>query len=435
MAQSQQFLDDFQQKMDTLATVRRKLQASVQFKQQFTDELKTRLGGINAKVQQLTGLINDLKTKADNLQQQIGTNTSSVSDKEQEIETIKQQMANTLAEKDRVTQEFEQYKTESQNRINTLNQNIDKSEAQLRDLTQQKEQTENQLKALQTDIQASGDQKDQAHAAQLTQIAQDNQKQLELQEQQLRQKIDECEAKVTDLQAQLQAKTTEHQQTQQQLAEHQNTSQGQVADLQRQIDNLTRENQGLVQRLIAATEAINEANNELATIVDSVPNAQTKQEVDSLLNQITQQLEYSIQNISRAAQGQPMTQPQAVPPGQQYDVDTNFNNLMAIHANNTQTGQYTTFMRRIRNGRTVNSINQLINNAQKGDQAAIQQLKQVLQQNRLIVPAQRAGKRKTMKKNRKQKGGFTYKTNSKRKSITSKTSRRSSRTSSRKSSR
>jgi hypothetical protein len=109
---------------------------------------------------------------------------------------------------------------------------------------------------------------------------------------------------------------------------------------------------------------------------------------------------------------------------------------MAIHANNTQTNQYTTFIRTLkRRGALQNSINKIINNAQRGDQASIQQLKEILQQNRLIVPAQHAGKRKTMKKRRKQKGGFTYKTNSKRRSITSKASRRSSTNSSRKSSR
>lgn len=50
MDQSQQFLEDFQQKMDRLANIRRQLQASVQFKTQFTDELKSKLGEINGKL-------------------------------------------------------------------------------------------------------------------------------------------------------------------------------------------------------------------------------------------------------------------------------------------------------------------------------------------------------------------------------------------------
>ena len=165
-----------------------------------------------------------------------------------------------------------------------------------------------------------------------------------------------------------------------------------------------------------------------------------KEEVDALLNEITQQLEQSIQNISRAAQGQPPKGQQiAAAPLQQYDLDTNFNNLMAIHADNTQTGQYTAFIRNLRGkGKLQKSINDLINSAEKGNPDAIQQLKQVLQENTLIVPPQRAGKRhklKTMKKNRKQKGGFTYKLKSKRRSITSKSSRKSSRNTTRRSSR
>jgi chromosome segregation ATPase len=437
MAQTQQFLDEFQQKMDRLADIRRNLQASVQFKQQFTDELKTSLRGINDKVKQLSDLINNLKSKADNLEQQIGTNASSIGDKERQISEINQQMMNASAEKDRINQEFTQYKSTTENNLKGLYSEIDQLEAQLRDVTQQKESAENQTKALQADIQASGDQKDKEHAEQIDKIGQDNQRQLQEQEQQLTQKINDCEAKITDLQSQLQSKTDEHQQTSQQLDDHKTQTQGQVADLQKQIDELTKFNQELIQRLKTATEAINEANDELASIVESVPNAQTKQEVDSLLNQITQQLEDSILNISRAAQGQPMTNlVNIAPSGQPYDVETNFNNLMAIHANNTQTNQYTTFIRTLkRRGALQNSINKIINNAQRGDQASIQQLKEILQQNRLIVPAQHAGKRKTMKKRRKQKGGFTYKTNSKRRSITSKASRRSSTNSSRKSSR
>jgi hypothetical protein len=187
---------------------------------------------------------------------------------------------------------------------------------------------------------------------------------------------------------------------------------------------------------MTATEAINAANQELEAMAGSIEGAQSRQDIEGLLNEINEQLNRSIENISRSIQGQPM----AAAPGQQYDVESNFNNLMAIHANNTQTGEFTAFMRNnIReDGTLLNSINQLINNASNGKQTAIQGLKQILQRNRIIVPAQRAGKhkRKTMKKNRKQKGGFTYKTSSKRKSITSKstgTTRRSSRNSSRRS--
>jgi len=444
MAQSQQFLVEFQEKMDKLANIRRNLQTSIQFKQQFTNDIKTKLGEINNKVKLISGLIYELKTKVDNLQIQVGEHTTFIGDKERQIVEINQRISNTLAEKDRVTQEFNEHRDKTQSQITEQQNKIDNLEAQLRDLTQLKETADNQLKALQAEIQAKGDQKDRQHTEEIAKIAVKNQQQLQEQEEELTQRINECEGRITDFQNQLNQKENEHQQTQQQLDEKQNQSQEQVFELQNQISFLTQENDKLIQRLIAATQAINEANNELETIVNSVPNAQTKQEVDALLNEITQQLEQSIENISRATQGQIQNSTLLVnsPNNEQYNVETNFQNLMNIHANNTQYGEYSAFMRTLQNknkGQLMSAINQLIRNAQNGDKTSQVMLKQILEANKLIVkPPQRAGKhykRKTTKKNRKQKGGFIYKTSSKRRSITSKLPKKNLRNSTRRISR
>jgi len=444
MSNSQQFLDDFQEKMNRLADIRRNLQASVQFKQQFTDELKTKLGDINGKVKQLAGLINDLKTKADDLEKQVGTNTASISDRERQIGEINQQIANTSAEKDRITQEFNEHKNRTQTQINDNQNRIDQLEEQLRQLTEQlrvaneqKESAENNLKALQADTQAKGDEKDKAHAQALAQLAEENRQQLEQQQQQLTQRIDAADKQVTELQEQLRQKTDEHQQTQQQLGENQNQAQGQVAELQKQIDVLTQENQQLIQRLMAATQAINEANDELEAIVNSVPNAQTKQEVDALLNEITEQLEQSIQNISRAAQGQ-LPQGAQGAQGGQVNSNTNFE----ISGYNMNYGQIISQLDK--KAKQLARSNPTAENKYK---TALEQIRSnpantptILTNNVITIKAGPdgsgviSGGRKT-RKNRKQKGGFTYKVGVRRRSITSKSSRRTSRNSSRKSSR
>lgn len=437
MAQSQQFLDDFQEKMNRLADIRRNLQASIQFKQQFTDDLKTKLGEINGKVKQIAGLINNLKTKVDDLENQVGTNATSISDRERQIGEINQQIANTSAEKDRITQEFNDHKGRTQTQINEQQAKIDQLEEQLRQLTEhlrlaneQKESADNNLKALQADTQARGDEKDKAHAQALAQLAEENRQQLEQQQQQLTQRIDEADKQVTELQEQLRQKTAEYEQLQQQLGENQNQVQGRVAELQRQIDVLTQENQQLSQRLMSATQAINEANDELEVIVNSVPNAQTKQEVDALLNEITEQLEQSIQNISRAAQGQPLQ-------GGQIDPNTNFQ----ISGYNISYGQI--FSQLNRKSSQLARTNPGSDNKYK---TAFTQIKAsrdpaniptILNNNGIIIKAGPdgngliSGGRKT-RKNRKQKGGFTYKVGVKRRNIISTSkSRRSSRKSSR----
>ena len=151
-----------------------------------------------------------------------------------------------------------------------------------------------------------------------------------------------------------------------------------------------------------------------------VPSAQTKQEIETLLDDINTQISQSIQNIGSAAQGQ-------------YDVEANLNNLMKLHSLPDK-GQYLAFIKAIRDGQIQNMINQNINLAERGDTNAINLLKQILTTNtiRVYPPRNIGGKRRVTRKNRKQKGGFTYKPSSKRQSLTSRiTSKRSSRRSSR----
>ena len=442
------FLADFQAKMNRLGEIRGVLQNSIERRDQFTEQLKDQLRAVSNKMRQLSGLINQLQNKANELEQQVGLHTASIGDKERQIGEYNQQIANTTSERDRLNQEYNEHRDRTQTQINDQQTRINQMEAQLREVTEQlrvateqKQAAENQAQALQADIQARGDQKDRVHAEQITQMRQENEQQLQQQEQQLMQRINDCERLIAGYENQLRDKDAEHQQTRQQLDEHQNQAQGQVADLQREITRLTQENQQLIQRIMDATEAINQANEDLANMAGSIEGAQSRQEIEALLNEITQELEVSIQNISRSIQAQPLApqgQQMAAAPGQPYDVESNFNNLMSIHANNNQTGEFTAFMRTLRrNGALQNSINKLINPAERRVTEAVQQLKQILQENRLIIPAQRAGKhkRKTMKKNRNQKGGFTYRTSSKRRSISSKSStRRNSKSSSKSSS-
>ena len=448
MAQSQ-FLEDFEQKMGRLAEIRRQLQASVQFKQTFTDELKTKLGEINGKVSQLSGLINELKTRADNLEKQVGTNTASISDRERQIGEINQQIANANAEKDRVTQEFNQHREATQREIDTRQNRIDEMEGQLRQLTEQlrvateqKEAAEAKANSLQTELTNQGDQQ-AVHAQQIEALTKQNQERLKEQQEGLKARIAEGDAANIALHDQLQEKTREHEQALQQLNERQGLAEGQVAELQRQIQDLTQENQQLIDRIKAATEAINEANDELAAIVDSVPNAQTKQEVDALLNEITQQLEQSIQNISRAAQGQPAAQVVATPAPVNQSQPKLFqpNNIPAntpVQVNDTNTMLYGVLLNELFiKSKQLARNNPTAKNKYKEAAQELQnvvnpnEIRNILKKNSIEVKNNKiSGGRKT-RKNRKQKGGFTYKVGVKRRNIKSKSSRRSSRRSSR----
>lgn len=416
--QQPDFLNQFEEKMNRLTQVRRNIQQAIQFKEQFTNDLKNKLGEINEKLQQLSGLINELKNRADTLESQISTNTASVGDKDRQIERLQQLIQQCNREKDELGQQINQYREQTQRQLAEQQQRIDSYEAEIRDLTQQKEAAENQLKALQEDINNRGNQQQIAQAQQIQQLTEANQKQLQEQEQQLTQRINECEQKIAGLEQQLRDKENEHQQARQQLDQSQNQAQGQVTDLQRQIEQLNQMNQQLVNRLMAATEAINQATDDLVQLTESVPNVRTKQEVDALLNQITQQIEQSIENIGRAAQGQPqhsnggVTQP-----------TIRNNTIISINGNDIEFGQLKNKLEAKSKQVYINTKNannkykqtlDKLTNATSGEE-----VQYILNRNAIVFKnGTIMGGRKT-KKNRKQKGGFTYKKSFRRRSITS----------------
>ena len=334
-----------------------------------------------------------------------------------------------------MTQEFNQYRDKTGAQINEQQATINQFEEQLRQLTEEKDAAENQTRALQADMQSSGDQKNNEHARAIEQLTQENQQQLQQQQQQLTQRIEEADRRVSELEEQLRQKTEEHKQTSQQLDENQNQVQGQVANLQRELERRTQENQQLIDRIIAATEAINQANEELQVMTGSIEGAQNKQEIETLLNDITQQLDQSIQNISRSMQGQPLIPPRmpAIDTNTQLQLQgrqITYGQLMAGLQRKTsqlqrqgvpdEQNKYAIVLNGLRGLNNPNSAN----------------IELLLQSNNISIKENgvSGGKRKT-KKNRKQKGGFTYKISSKRTGITSKSSRRSTRNSSRRSSR
>jgi uncharacterized protein involved in exopolysaccharide biosynthesis len=80
MSQSD-FLNEFEQQMARLAQIRGKIQANLQFKEQFTNELKTKLASINQKLQELSTIIKNLKGRSDDLEKQIGINSTEINNK------------------------------------------------------------------------------------------------------------------------------------------------------------------------------------------------------------------------------------------------------------------------------------------------------------------------------------------------------------------
>lgn len=464
MSSQPDFLNQFQQKMDRLNAVRSGIQASVQSKEQFANYLKTRLQEINTGLKQLTGLINQLKNKADNLEAQISTNNASIGDKERQLEQLSKQLETLNIERNDLIAKMSQQDNATKSQMAQMAQlqnQINNYEAQVRDLKQLSETQSGELNALRQEMTRTGDERDKAHVQELARLTEQSRQQLEQQEAQLMQKIKECEAKMTGFDQQIRDKETGFVTRQREIEEKMMQAQNSGTALQSEIANLRNENEGLIQRLIAATNAINQSADDLQLLMADIPNAQSKQEIEALLNSISQQMGQSIENISRAAQGQPqgpMTQgptpqgqvgpmTQMPPPSQMLSPDLvspmqgqpglpnntpinvqgvtkelgDLKKLLqekirqVTRTNPNAVGKYVEALKKINSATSPQEVSNYLGNFDKS---------------RITGALYVKGGRKT-RKNRKQKGGFVYRTTVRRRRNSSKSK---SRTASRKTS-
>jgi len=476
MATQPQFLIDFQDRMDRLASVRQNITASIDLKTQFTNNLKTKLAEINQRIQDLGNLIDQLKTASDNLQGQVNANNTSITDKDRQIIDLNNEVQRLTAQQQVIEQTCQEQKDALQNEIYQRQQQIDKLEQQLRDLTAQKTAldnkvqdltaqktaVDNQVQALQTELQNRGD--PNQHAQEIARLTQENQDQLQQQRQLLINEIDQRQKRIDQLEQQIIAKDNELQQQRQQINDQQNQVQGQIQGLQNQINDLTALNNTITQRLIDATQAINQAADDLEMLMNSVPNIQTQQDVTALIGEI----ERSIQAISNAAQGQPprnqgqatrpppRNQGQAARPpprnqGQAARPPPNIpGDTVIMVPDRSPNSPYNFRIRKTyseikdslrekanqipegRENKYQNALNEL-NNAQTPDNVL-----EILSRNNINWKSNKFMGGKKTKKNRKQKGGFIYKVTSRRRQISSslpKLSKRASSGRSRRSSR
>jgi predicted nucleic acid-binding Zn-ribbon protein len=445
----QDFLNKFQDSMTKLNTVRGNIQASIQSKEQFANELKTRLQDINGRLQQLAGLIKDLKNKADNLEGQITANSASIGNKDMELQQLREQVAALTTERNAIMEKTAQQDNATKTQMAQLQGQIDNYEVQLRDLKQAAETKTAEVNALRQEMTTRGDAKDATHAQQIAQLTEQSRQQLEQQEAQLKQKeaqlmqrINDCEGKIVGFQQQITQRETMLADKQRQLDEQILQAQNSGTAVQGQIAALKNENEGLIQKLIAATTAIYQSAEDLQMLMASVPNAQTKQEIDALLNTINQQIEQSLQNISRATQGQPMLQgqqpmlqgqqpmlqgQQPMLQGQQPMQGTRIDPNTPI----TIQGSPITYNQLIQQlGKKGADVTRNTRNQNNKYNIAVNELRSVTNPSQIESVLSKngislkngvvfGGKGKT-RKNRKQKGGFIYSLNTKRRNARSK---------------
>jgi chromosome segregation ATPase len=249
-------------------------------------------------------------------------------------------------------------------------------------------------------------------------LTEQNTQQLQQKDEQLRLQQEDLNAKMQLLRDEITAKDNVIQEKDNEIAQkialiesinkEKEEKDAQIAQLQQQISALQNENQDLINRIIAATQFISEATNRFRELSD--PSAFNQAELDAKF----QEIETSIQQISNAIQGnsqQPIQQTQMRLPLNTTILFENSQFLLGELINQIK-------IKAQQDNRPNNKyslvLNQLRGAIDESDVVSI------LEKNNINITSDGKirGGRKT-KKNKKQKGGYTYKTQSKRKTITS----------------
>ena len=424
MSSPPQFLVDFQNSMTQLDTMNKKVQVTLAEKNRFNKKLQDRLQKINQMIQQLASVISNLKSKVDSLQGAVNTNSASIGNKDKEIADLTKRLSALEAEKQQLTQNLTALQTQANNETTALQQKIDTDEAQIRQLTNDNTLIKNKSDALEAELASKGDLPAQ-HAAELKKQTDDFQAQLAKQQQDNQLQIDQLMAQIKDredqmaaLQKQLQDKTAEADAHVKNITDTQNKGQAEIDQLNKQIAELQAANDDLVQRIIAATQAIMLANENLRLLSETAPNMQSEKEVDNLLDEI----QNSIQTISNAIQGNPT---------QSSMYSSNKQNKVNIYVLDDK-GQRRKIDLDVLRGKLTDELNkarttgnpgagkleQALIFLRSGDNNALSDFlnnsgfRFYKNSNKMIF----GGKKRT-KKHRKQKGGYTYKANIKRRSV------------------
>ena len=428
------FKQEFEQSLQRLAQVNTAIDANLKGKQEFSARIIQRLSAINDKVKQLGDAIRALKEQLTNLQAQAATNNTHIADIGTEVNGLKAQIAQLTDQRDKAMAELDQLKKQYQTDVQGFQKKIDDCEEKLRQLTDQNVTLTQQRDALQAELTQKGD-VGAAHAEELRKLSDKHTLELQQKDEQLKTQQDANNAQIKQLQDEIAAKeaelnkritdvgtnATQLQAQIDQLTTEKQQKDAQITQLQGDITALQTENQDLINRIIAATQAITEATNRLRELND--PASFNETELDAKF----QELEASLQQISNAIQGNPVLNNQAsgnlasgqnrLPPdtpinfrGQALTLGLIRNQLGSKPQQDRVTKQpskYALALRGVNSAQTPQEVLQAL--ASSGVDA----------KNGAIYGGK---KTKKNRKVRKQKGGYTYKVNSKRRSISTSSS-------------
>jgi DNA repair exonuclease SbcCD ATPase subunit len=298
---STDFLGNFNNSISKLASITKNVQSNLDSRKQFTANLIDKLRAVNQKIRELAKGISGLKNDVKKLQDQLNVNVGAINDNSAQINDLKEQITKLESEKQQLIAQFSNLKAQVDKDKAAAQQRIDACEQSLRKVTDERNALKTQIDALNADAATKGNQ----HAEVIDKMTQDFNNQLTAKETSLKNReselineIQDREAKIKDCDEQLrQAKDNLA------LAEHsiksgEQTYVDQINNLKLENSKLSGLNDNLKNKIIAATTAIIDASNGLEALMNSEPMT-SQADIDNAL----QEIERSLVEISNSIQG------------------------------------------------------------------------------------------------------------------------------------
>ena len=417
---------EFQRQITTLdEAITAAVATNSQSKREFSTTVIDGLTAINQRIMELANDIRQLKDELAGLQNQVVGNNGQIENNNARLRELEEQNAQLTTQRDAAVAELDRLKQQYMADTQDFQRRIDECEGQLRKLTEQMTTITTERDSLRNELNGKGDLAN-VHATQLQKLSADHEQQLKAQEEDCTRRLQELQAQIEPLQYEIARKdaeiarltleaannSSELQKRIEQLTAQNTLNEDRIRQIYESGQVLEAENRELIALIREATESIRTAIGRLAEFND--PASFDIAGRDRILAEINTSIENIRTLINERGVANPPAQEAQVagPPsnvvnfqGVQFTIPDLLEQLRAkakqvpIDRTTGQPSKYVVALEAIQNGTPPE---QALAGAS------------ISAKNGKIM----GGKTKR-RKHKKQRGGFTYKNNAKRRSFTS----------------
>ena len=352
--QKRVFIRAFDESLNRLNTLKDAINKNTQSKKQFTGFVIEQLRQLHEKIKQILAKIKEFKKQVNDLQGKVNNNDNGIRERDAKIAELTKELQQLIQDREKLTKDLNEANQKANEKSARLQEQINQNETKLQQFQAQNTELTNQKNALEQELRNRGDvgaqhaqeiqkltdeqraniekmqqenaarmlelqqqlaekeaqlQKCKEEMAKLQKMISDKEGELEANKEQmtkLLKKIEEQDGKLADLEQKCSTSQEQQQQNDSAIAEVRNR----IAQLEQEKNELQKENNYLIERIVAATNAIKSATEKLEELTDQQFYDQSNQNISGIIREI----EASLEEISNTIQGDNVVNSRQLPP-------------------------------------------------------------------------------------------------------------------------